>query len=69
MYYLKKLEREYKKLLTDTKILNDTNIYYSEGSFQELYYIINKHIIEKIPERCKQVLKKDKIKGSGFIEQ
>lgn len=69
LYYLKKLEREYKKLLADKKILNDTTIYYSEGSFQELYYIINKHIIEKIPERCKQVIKKDKIKGSGFIEQ
>jgi len=69
LYYLKKLEREYKRLLSDAKIINDTNIYYSDGSFEELQAIIVKYIMEIAAENSRQVLREGKIIGGGFIEQ
>lgn len=47
LYYLKKLEAEYKKILANPKISKDTNIYYTNGNSEELYSIINEYIIEK----------------------
>lgn len=68
LYYLKKLEVEYKKLLANPKISKSSNIYYTDGNSKELYEIVKKYILEKKTARYKQIVEKDKIKERDYIE-